>query len=636
MRGSVRRGRRRRSGALGAIGALAGAIALLVASPALAAPAAPTPGSGPTAGGTATSGTVGAVAFESVWGGVLHSLAIGSDGRTYGWGENSDGQLGDGTTTASSRPVAVQTPPGVTFVAVSGGGQHSLALTADGRAYAWGDNSHRQLGDGTATSSGLPVAVQLPAGVTFTRVAAGNEHSLALGSDGRVYAWGDNSHGQLGDGTTTASGIPVAVQTPPGVTFTAIATGAFHSLAVGSDGVTYAWGQNDVGQLGIGDETDASEPTPVPAPAGVSFTAVAAGDYSSAAVGSDGRAYTWGNNDLGQLGTGTFAGSTVPVPASTPAGATIATVSLTAEFVLALATDGTLYAWGDNYGGQLGDGSEDTSPVPLEVAMPAGVTVASASAGGYHSLAIGTDGQTYTWGWNSLGQVGNGTNDDVLTPAVITGATVDAVLFGGTAGTSLSQAGATWMVTTSAHACGPADVEVRFTQFGAPGSQTFPAGFVFGTAPAVLTQPASATVTAGSVFRAEAAASGDDVPAVRWQRSADGGTTWTDVPGATDTALAVTPAETTSYRAVFANCLGTAVSEAAVATVTAAGPGGGGNGGGGNGGGSGSGHGSGSTGPLAATGSSVSAAVLPGALAAVAVGTGLLLLIARRRRTAGR
>jgi alpha-tubulin suppressor-like RCC1 family protein len=161
-----------------------------------------------------------------------YSLALISTGTGLAWGFNGSGQLGNGTTTNSNTPVPVDLPPGTTVTAIAGGFRHSLALTSTGTVLAWGDNEFGQLGNGTNTSTNVPVAVSLPAGTTITAVAAGELHSLALTSTGIVLAWGSNGAGQLGNGTNTSSNVPVAVSLPAGTTITAIAAGTFHSLAI--------------------------------------------------------------------------------------------------------------------------------------------------------------------------------------------------------------------------------------------------------------------------------------------------------------------------------------------------------------------------------------------------------------------
>ena len=220
------------------------------------------------------------------------SLAVGSDGNAYAWGDNTYGQLGDGTTTNRYTPVIVKQPDrqtypdlpkDFTYVQVSAGYDFSLALGSDGNAYAWGDNTYGQLGDGTTTNRYTPVRVKtpdrskypdLPEDFTYMQVSAGYWHSLAIGNDGNTYAWGDNNDGRLGDGTTTDRYTPVRVKTPDrktypdlpeDFTYMQVSGGGWHSLAIGNDGNAYAWGNNNDGRLGDG-TTSGSKANPVPVP----------------------------------------------------------------------------------------------------------------------------------------------------------------------------------------------------------------------------------------------------------------------------------------------------------------------------------------------------------------------------------
>ncbi|MBI0089106.1 InlB B-repeat-containing protein, partial [Bifidobacterium sp. W8113] len=286
------------------------------------------------------------------------SLAVGSDGNAYAWGDNSNGQLGDGTTTQQNTPVRVKTPDrntypdlpkDFTYLQVSARGSHSLALGSDGNAYAWGYNNSGQLGNGTTSYNAqtTPVRVKtpdrntypdLPKDFTYVQVSAGDRHSLALGSDGNAYAWGYNTYGQLGNGTSSynAQTTPVRVKTPDrntypdlpkDFTYLQVSAGSWHSLALGSDGYAWAWGLNSNGQLGNNTSSGTSDANPVPKrvrdPAnptdtskGQQATQVSAGGSHSLALGSDGNAYAWGLNSNGQLGTNSYSNSTVPVPVS--------------------------------------------------------------------------------------------------------------------------------------------------------------------------------------------------------------------------------------------------------------------------------------------------------------------------------
>jgi alpha-tubulin suppressor-like RCC1 family protein len=475
------------------------ALLVLAGGSALAAPA--SYGSGSAAGGTTVSGTViGGVTFTQVSTTGFHSVALGSDGNAYAWGLNGSGRLGDGSTADSSVPVLVLSgavPDGVLFTQVSAGGAHSLAMGSDGNTYAWGDNSFGQLGNNSTTRSSVPVLVSVgavPGGVTFTQVLAGGDHSLALGSDGKAYAWGGNGDGQLGNNSITPSSVPVPVSAghvPDGVTFAELSPSDFHSLALGSDGNAYAWGDNSFGQLGNNSTTDSLIPVLVSAgdvPDGVTLTSISAGFLHSLALGSDGNVYAWGNNSLGPLGNNSTTDSSVPVrvwAGDVPDGVTLTTVSAGSHYSLAAGSDGNTYAWGSNSYGELGNNSATPAPAPMPVrvaagAVPDGVTLLSVRAGCCHSLALGSDGNAYTWGYNGGGRLGNNSTTASSAPVEVERSVViTGVSFGGVDGTGLTQSAGIWSITTPAHESGSVDVVVSHTQFGVSSSQTRVAGFTY-------------------------------------------------------------------------------------------------------------------------------------------------------------
>jgi alpha-tubulin suppressor-like RCC1 family protein len=367
----------------------------------------------------------------------------GFAGTAWAWGDNAYGQLGNGTITSSSSPVAVSLPPGTAVIAVAGGTFHSLALTTTGQVLAWGYNAQGQLGNATTTNSNAPVAVSLPSGTTVTAIASGGSHGLALTSSGQVLAWGQNTYGQLGNGTTTNSSTPVAVSLPSGTTVTAIAGGYGHSLALTSTGQVLAWGYNQLGQLGNGTTSTTGcycvpTPGPVSLPSGTTVTAIAAGRAHSLAVTSTGQVLAWGWNAYGQLGNGTTTNSSTPVAVSLPSGTTVTAVAGGYGHSLALTSTGQVLAWGYNLQGQLGNGTTSTTgcycvPTPGPVSMPSGTTVTAIAAGDSHSLAAISWGQVFAWGYNFSGQLGNGTTTNSSTPVQVSlpsGTTVTAVTAG--------------------------------------------------------------------------------------------------------------------------------------------------------------------------------------------------------------
>lgn len=262
------------------------------------------------------------------------------------------------------------------FVQTSSSSGHSAAVASDGSAWTWGGNFYGQLGDGTTESHSEPVQVvqSWPAGTTITSISAGVYHSVALASDGTVWAWGVNGPGQLGDGTNADSSVPVQVSEnwPAGVTIESVDAGAHHSVALASDGSVWTWGANFTGEIGDGTTPSRNEPVQVAAtwPADLAITGVNAGFSLTAAVASDGSVWTWGSNEYGQLGDGTAASSLTPVQvvATWSTGISIKTVSAGSTHCLAVASDGSVWAWGTNAFGELGDGTATASAIAVQVA----------------------------------------------------------------------------------------------------------------------------------------------------------------------------------------------------------------------------------------------------------------------------
>jgi alpha-tubulin suppressor-like RCC1 family protein len=310
------------------------------------------------------------------------------------WGFNEAGELGNGSTTQSNVPVPVSgLSSGVS--AVSGGFFHSLAVLSNGTVMAWGMNHDGQLGNGNTTQSNVPVTVSGLSGATAA--SAGGSHSLARLSNGTVMGWGANGSGQLGNGSTTSSNVPVAVSGLSKVT--AISAGEGHSLARLSSGAVMAWGFNYAGQLGNGGTTTSDVPVAVGGLGGA--TGVAAGFQHSLALLSNGTVAAWGDNEDGQLGDGTSSGpeqcGTVQTPCSqTPVAVSglsgVSVVSAGAYHSLALLSTGTVMAWGDNNDGQLGDGTTTNRSAPVAVVGLSGVT--AIAAGGNHSIALLSNGST--------------------------------------------------------------------------------------------------------------------------------------------------------------------------------------------------------------------------------------------------
>jgi alpha-tubulin suppressor-like RCC1 family protein len=360
----------------------------------------------------------------------------GSPGIAWAWGSNNNGQLGNGSTMSSSTPVVVNLPAGTSATALAGGSLHSLALTSTGNVLTWGDNTYGSLGNGTTTSSSTPVAVSLPVGTTASAIAGGYSDSLALTSTGQVLAWGYNNDGQLGNGTTTNSSTPVLAGLPAATSATAIAAGQYHSLALTSAGRVLAWGRNSSGQLGTGTTTNSSTPVSVIG-LGVTtiITAIAAGYGHSLALTSTGQVLAWGDNTSGQLGNGTATSSSIPVGVILPAGTTVTAIACGQNHSLALTSSGQVLTWGYNYSGQLGNGTTTNSSTPAVITISSGPLAPPAIAiagGGNHSLARLATRQVAAWGSNSNGQLGIGTIADSSIPVEVTAARATVAIAAGT------------------------------------------------------------------------------------------------------------------------------------------------------------------------------------------------------------
>ena len=214
--------------------------------------------------GEPTPGDIGSTASSNLAMGDDHSCAIYDGGSIMCSGLNSDGRLGDGTTTTSNIPVAVSLPAGGTAKVVATGDEHTCAILDNDSAMCWGENNYGQVGNGTTGSDQtLPNYVAIPSGRTATALALGGNHSCAILDDASSMCWGWNNHGQLGDGTNTNSNTPVAVSLPAGRTATALALGYYHSCAILDDGSTMCWGYNTYGQLGDGTTTTSNTPVAV-------------------------------------------------------------------------------------------------------------------------------------------------------------------------------------------------------------------------------------------------------------------------------------------------------------------------------------------------------------------------------------
>jgi alpha-tubulin suppressor-like RCC1 family protein len=358
----------------------------------------------------AANGASWASTTPQIAAGAYHTLTIKADGTVWAWGCNTYGQLGDGTTTYRMTPVLISGMDSVS--AIAAGEHHTVAVKSDGTVWTWGYNSFGQLGDGTTTNRTTPAQVSSLSNVIA--IAAGYYYAAALKSDGTVWTWGYNVYGQLGDGTTTNRNTPVQVSSLSGVI--ALATGYGHTIALKSDGTVWAWGLNVSGQLGNG--TSASKTTPVQV-SGLSGVSAVVTRYShTVALKSDGTVWAWGFNQDGQLGDGTTTNRYTPVQVSSLSGVTALATGY--GHTAALKSDGTVWTWGYNSYGQLGDGTNGPDANRYTPAQVSSLSVVIAIATGEnYTIALKSDGTVWTWGRNSYGSLGDGTNINKNTPVKV-------------------------------------------------------------------------------------------------------------------------------------------------------------------------------------------------------------------------
>jgi alpha-tubulin suppressor-like RCC1 family protein len=356
--------------------------------------------------------------YVAIEGGQSHACGLDGSGQLHCWGRNPLGQLGDSTATNSSVPVTVY-QLGVTFAAFSAGPQHNCAVTLAGQAYCWGANADSRLGDSTTTLPLRPIPV-LPLGaVAFTDVHEGNAHSCGLNSSGQAYCWGANNWGQIGDSTTTSPFFPVAVHQAPGVTFTQVVPGNNFTCALASGGQAWCWGYAALGALGNNSVSTKRYPVTVSQPLGVTFTGVFTEYDHVCAVDTGGQAYCWGSNAWSQLGDNTTTTRKVPTAVLQPGGVAFTQMALGSTFTCALDTGGQTYCWGNNSNGQLGNGTTTSSASPVAVTQPAGVTFTSIKAEIAGMCGLDTNGQTWCWGLNTYGQLGDGSTTQRTTPVAV-------------------------------------------------------------------------------------------------------------------------------------------------------------------------------------------------------------------------
>lgn len=352
--------------------------------------------------------------WQNITKGLNHSIGLKSDGSMWSWGYNGYVQLGDGTNLSKNSPIQIGTA--TDWQAVSAGQNYNVALKNNGTIWAWGTNSYGEIGNGTSNNF-VYSPIQIGTATDWVKIVAGHTHTLGLKSNGTLWAWGQNGSGQLGDGTTVDKTTPVQIGTA--TDWLIIVPGFTHSMAIKTNGTLWSWGSNGNGELG--DETYTAKSSPVQVGTSTNWVTVSTGKYHSKAIKSDGTLWTWGSGIFGLHGDGTGNNNTgfnktSPIQIGTATNWTSVTAGY--ETCTALKADGSLWVWGNNNYGQVGDGTFVTRNIPIQNTTAVNC-VAISTGRGFHDLALNATGEIWSWGLNVFGQLGNATNTNSSIPVSI-------------------------------------------------------------------------------------------------------------------------------------------------------------------------------------------------------------------------
>ena len=340
---------------------------------------------------------------------------ITEDGALYVWGKNSYGQLEVGNEVNKNTPIKVTAINGKVMELIISNSFSVYAILEDGSLYAWGNNSDGQLGVGDEENRNTPTKVNLPSKIKELITTGSSVYALM--EDSSLYAWGYNLDGQLGVGDEVNKNTPTKVNLP-GKIKELITTGSSVYVSVYvlmEDSSLYSWGNNESGQLGVGDEVNKNTPTKVNLPSKIKELITTG--LSVYALMEDSSLYSWGENSYGELGVGDEVNKNTPTKVNL-SGKIKELITTNGSSVYALMEDSSLYAWGNNESGKLGVGDEVNKNTPTIVNLPGKIKklITSSSA----SYAIMEDGSLYAWGYNYYGELGIGSNEDKNTPTKVT------------------------------------------------------------------------------------------------------------------------------------------------------------------------------------------------------------------------
>ncbi len=354
------------------------------------------------------------------------TIALKAGGQMWYTGDMRWGEAGIGLFNVYDSAFTYRDEGVQEWVSSSSGGAHTLALRSDGTLWAWGQNSYGQLGFGAVNTYDQYSPEQVGNDTAWIAMSAGYEHSLGLKVNGSLWTWGHNDHGQLGQGNHTDYNVPTRIGTDS--TWTDMTGGRAFNLALKANGTLWAWGANANGQLGTGNTTEQSSPVQVGA--GSTWLAISAGDSFSVAQKADGTLWAWGYNNHGQLGQGNNTEQHNPMQVGNDT--TWTHVAAGNAHVLAIKSNGTLWAWGANNHGQLGQGN--TSDLSTATQIGSATNWVGVSAGRGYSYAMASDGTIWSWGANDKGELGQGNYTEQHSPVQVTGQSGIIQLFEGSQG----------------------------------------------------------------------------------------------------------------------------------------------------------------------------------------------------------
>ncbi len=337
-----------------------------------------------------------------------HSLGIRTSGALWGWGDDGSGQVGNSDENESENsPLPVEGD--IDWMKIAAGGNHNLGIKADGTLWAWGHNTSGQLGDGGSNDE-ENAPVQIGSSTSWVEIACGSAHSLALQSDGTIWAWGSDSNGQLGDGGSNENRV-IPIQIGTDTDWIAIGAGSFRSFGIRSNGTLWAWGRDVFGALGDGgSEMDQSSPVQVGSV--TNWVAIDGGLEHSLGLQTDGTLWAWGSGGRGQLGDGSpmNAFSKQLSPIQIGSATDWREISAGRYHSTAIKADGSLWAWGFDANGELGDGGTNTNQnSPVQVGTD--LDWKEVSAGEAQTMGIKENGTLWSWGTDAIGQLGNGAKE---------------------------------------------------------------------------------------------------------------------------------------------------------------------------------------------------------------------------------